>query len=156
MFSFPLSLHSLRTQSKIKQCVLSHVCYLFINVCFEWAIPGLFFFILVFPTVSSKNVHSKKNSMTGFELRISCIESERSVNWATTTLSMCLCLFMILFNSSFFTFFFHCFPPVLHCFQIWLWQGGIIHYPKIQQRCIRYLKAIKLQITNWRVLSGAA
>ena len=68
------------------------MCGLFIILnrfshCFlkDWAIPGPFLFIFVFSTVNSNYVHYKILPMTGVEPRISCIRSDYSANWATTT-----------------------------------------------------------------------
>ena len=52
---------------------------------FKWAIPGLFFFILVFSIQLTINVQYKFLPMTGFEMHTSGIGSDRSTNWAITT-----------------------------------------------------------------------
>ena len=48
----------------------------------KWAIPDLFFFILL---LFSKNDHDKILPMIGFDPLTSSIESNYSANWATTT-----------------------------------------------------------------------
>ena len=53
-----------------------------ISISLRWAIPGLFFFIFVF---SNLRLADKTLPMSGFELRISGVGSNRSTNWATTT-----------------------------------------------------------------------
>ena len=65
-------------------------CHLFVISAFlivlkNWAIPGLFFFIFVLSTVSSKYAHYRILLVTGFEPWISGIGGDRSANWATTT-----------------------------------------------------------------------
>ena len=59
------------------------------QVLFEWAIPGPFFFILVF------SIHLIVNNlpMTGFKPRISGVGSDRSSNWAKTTADSCVFMF---------------------------------------------------------------
>ena len=47
---------------------------------FEWAIPDLFFFIFIFSTVNSKNVHKYMFTMIGFKLRTSDIGRDLSAN----------------------------------------------------------------------------
>ena len=48
-------------------------------------IPASFFLFFVFSIQLTVNVQYKILPMTGFEPRISGIESDRSINWATTT-----------------------------------------------------------------------
>ena len=48
------------------------------------AIPGLFFFILIFSIQLTANVQYKFLPMTWFEPQTSGIGSNRSTNWATT------------------------------------------------------------------------
>ena len=51
---------------------------------FKWAIPGLFFFIIIFSTQltvgKQLNVRYKRLPMTGYELRTSGVGSDRSIN----------------------------------------------------------------------------
>ena len=49
---------------------------------YRWPIPGLFFFIFVFSIVQ---LEDKIMPMTGFELQISVVGSDRFTNWATIT-----------------------------------------------------------------------
>ena len=51
----------------------------------EWAIPCLFFFIIVFSIHLTVKVQYKFLPMTGFEPQTSGIGSNHSTNWATTT-----------------------------------------------------------------------
>ena len=52
----------------------------------KWAIPGLFFiYFRLFNTVDNKQMLNKILPMTGVKPQTSCIESDRSTNWATTT-----------------------------------------------------------------------
>ena len=57
---------------------------------FNWAIPGLFFFIFVLSGLQLTDIYNRKIflPMSGFEPWISGIRSDRSANCATT-----LCLF---------------------------------------------------------------
>ena len=50
---------------------------------FQWAIPGLFFFIFIFFHFNVQLV-DEILSMLGFKLSISGVGSDRSTNWATT------------------------------------------------------------------------
>ena len=52
----------------------------------NWAIPGLLFYVHPFSTVSIKSMKNKIYPlMTGFELWIPGVGSDRSTNWATAT-----------------------------------------------------------------------
>ena len=63
-----------------------HLTQIYCKFVKKWAIPGLFFFILVFSIQLTEKEYSVKNSpMTGFELETSGFRSDHSVNWATTT-----------------------------------------------------------------------
>ena len=55
------------------------------------AIPGLFFFIVVFSIIQLvDNVVDEILPMRGFEPRISGVRSDHSTNWATTTAHLLL------------------------------------------------------------------
>ena len=65
---------------------------------FNWAIPGLFFFIFVFSVQLTVNIDQYKLlPMTGFETRTSGIRSDHSTNCATTTAILFYSSSLILF-----------------------------------------------------------
>ena len=82
----------------------------------NWAIPGLFFIIFVFSTVTSNYVEYRILLMTGFEPRTSGIRGDHSANWATTT---------ALFDSLDINYN----PLIVHCNE-WRYREGLFARPE--------------------------
>ena len=89
MMSFLLS--PLPEVSRIGKGKQTHyLIYLSVQVCFKWAIPVLFFFIVFFTIHRKQCTISKSLPMAGFKPHQTYdVWSDRSTNWVTSTAIKC-------------------------------------------------------------------